>query len=182
MDFNIVEEKMNKSIDYLRDELANIRAGRANPAILNKVEVDYYGAMTPLNQVGTISVPEARQILITPWDRSIIVAVERALQMADLGVNPINDGNAIRLVFPELTEERRKELSKEVKSIGEESKIAIRNTRRDAMDEVKASQKASEITEDELKTLEDKIQKLTDKYISMIESIISDKEKEIMEV
>lgn len=182
MDLNLLEEKMNKSIDYLKDELANIRAGRANPAILNKVMVDYYGMETPINQVGTISVPEARQILVTPWDRSVIVAVEKAIQKADLGVNPINDGNAIRIVFPELTEERRKELFKEVKALGEDAKVAIRNSRRDAMDEVKASQKASEITEDELKTLEDKIQKVTDKFIANIDNIISEKEKEIMEV
>lgn len=182
MDFNIVEEKMNKSIDFLKDELSNIRAGRANPAILNKVEVDYYGALTPINQVGTISVPEARQILITPWDRSIIVAVERALQKADLGVNPINDGNAIRLVFPELTEERRKELSKEVKALGEDAKVAIRNSRREAIDEAKKEHKASEITEDELKVIEEKIQKITDKYVANIDNIIENKEKEIMEV
>ena len=182
MDFSLLEEKMNKSIDYLKDELANIRAGRANPAILNKVMVDYYGMETPINQVGTISVPEARQILVTPWDRSVIVAVEKAIQKADLGVNPINDGNAIRIVFPELTEERRKELFKEVKALGEDAKVAIRNSRRDAMDDAKASQKASEITEDELKTIEEKIQKITDKYVANIDNIISDKEKEIMEV
>ncbi len=182
MDFDILEEKMDKSIDFLKEELANIRAGRANPAILNKVEVDYYGMSTPLNQVGTISVPEARQILITPWDKSMVIAVEKAIQKADLGVNPINDGNAIRLVFPELNEDRRKELSKQVKSLGEEAKVAIRNSRRDAMDEVKAKQKASEITEDDQKDLEGKIQKITDKYISTIENIISEKEKEIMEV
>ena len=182
MDFDMLEEKMSKSIDYLKEELANIRAGRANPAILNKVEVDYYGVATPLNQVGTISVPEARQILVTPWDRSMVIAVEKAIQKADLGVNPINDGNAIRLVFPELTEDRRRELSKQVKSLGEEAKVAIRNSRRDAMDEVKAKQKASEITEDDQKDYEDKIQKITDKYISNIENIISEKEKEIMEV
>ena len=182
MDFDILEEKMSKSIDYLKEELANIRAGRANPAILNKVEVDYYGVATPLNQVGTISVPEARQILVTPWDRSMVIAVEKAIQKADIGVNPINDGNAIRLIFPELTEDRRRELSKQVKSLGEEAKVAIRNSRRDAMDGVKAKQKASEITEDDQKDYEDKIQKITDKYISNIESIISEKEKEIMEV
>ncbi len=182
MDFNVVEEKMNKSIDFLKDELSNIRAGRANPAILNKVEVDYYGALTPINQVGTISVPEARQILITPWDRSIIIAVEKALQKADLGVNPINDGNAIRLVFPELTEERRKELSKEVKALGEEAKVAIRNSRREAIDDAKKEHKASEITDDELKVIEEKIQKITDKYVANIDNIIENKEKEIMEV
>ncbi len=182
MDFNVVEEKMNKSIDFLKDELSNIRAGRANPAILNKVEVDYYGALTPINQVGTISVPEARQILITPWDRSIIIAVEKALQKADLGVNPINDGNAIRLVFPELTEERRKELSKEVKALGEDAKVAIRNSRREAIDDAKKEHKASEITDDELKVIEEKIQKITDKYVANIDNIIENKEKEIMEV
>ena len=182
MDYNIVEEKMNKSIYFLKDELSNIRAGRANPAILNKVEVDYYGALTPINQVGTISVPEARQILITPWDRSIIIAVEKALQKADLGVNPINDGNAIRLVFPELTEERRKELSKEVKALGEDAKVAIRNSRREAIDEAKKEHKASEITDDELKVIEEKIQKITDKYVANIDNIIENKEKEIMEV
>lgn len=182
MDYNIVEEKMNKSIYFLKDELSNIRAGRANPAILNKVEVDYYGALTPINQVGTISVPEARQILITPWDRSIIIAVEKALQKADLGVNPINDGNAIRLVFPELTEERRKELSKEVKALGEDAKVAIRNSRREAIDDAKKEHKASEITDDELKVIEEKIQKITDKYVANIDNIIENKEKEIMEV
>ncbi len=182
MDYNVIEEKMNKCIEYLKDELANIRAGRANPAILNKINVDYYGMSTPINQVGTISVPEARQILVTPWDRSMTIAVEKAIQKADLGVNPINDGNSIRIVFPELTEQRRKELFKDVKALGEDAKVAVRNNRRDAMDEAKASQKSSEITEDELKTAEEKIQKITDKYISMIDSVISDKEKEIMEV
>ena len=182
MELNILEDKMNKSIDYLKDELSNIRAGRANPAILNKVEVDYYGSLTPINQVGTISVPEARQILITPWDKSMVIAVEKAIHKADLGVNPINDGNAIRLIFPELTEDRRRELNKQVKALGEEAKVAIRNTRREGMDKAKLEQKNSEITEDELKTLEDKIQKLTDKFISQIENIIETKENEIMEV
>ncbi len=182
MDYNVIEEKMNKCIEYLKDELANIRAGRANPAILNKINVDYYGMLTPINQVGTISVPEARQILVTPWDKSMTIAVEKAIQKADLGVNPINDGNSIRIVFPELTEQRRKELFKDVKALGEDAKVAVRNNRRDAMDEAKESQKASEITEDELKIAEEKIQKITDKYISMIDSVISDKEKEIMEV
>ena len=182
MDFNLLEEKMNKSIDYLKDELSNIRAGRANPAILNKVMVDYYGMQTPINQVGTISVPEARQILVTPWDRSVIVAVEKAIQKADLGVNPINDGNAIRIVFPELTEDRRKELVKNVKSIAEETKVAIRNIRRDGIDEAKKKQKSSEITEDDLKSAEEKIQKITDKFINNVEEIINKKEKEIMEI
>ena len=182
MDYNLIEEKMNKAIDYLKDELSNIRAGRANPAILNKIDVDYYGMSTPINQVGTISVPEARQILVTPWDKSMVIAVEKAIQKADLGVNPINDGNSIRIVFPELTEDRRRELSKDVKALGEEAKVAVRNNRRDAIDEVRNSHKASEITEDELKIAEDKIQKITDKYISIIDNVIAEKEKEIMEV
>lgn len=182
MEFNLVEEKMNKAVEHLKDELANIRAGRANPAILNKVMVDYYGAPTPINQLGSISVPEARQILVTPWDKSTLGNIERAIQKADLGINPLNDGNSVRLVFPELNEQRRKELVKECKSLGEETKVAIRNIRREAMDKSKAEQKAGEITEDELKLAEDKIQKLTDKYVDNVDSTISTKEKEIMEI
>lgn len=182
MEFNLVEEKMNKAIEHLKDELANIRAGRANPAILNKVMVDYYGSPTPINQLGSISVPEARQILVTPWDKSTLGNIERALQKADLGINPLNDGNSVRLVFPELNEQRRKELVKECKTLGEETKVAIRNVRREAMDKAKAEQKAGEITEDELKIAEDKIQKITDKYVDNVDSTISTKEKEIMEI
>lgn len=182
MDYSIIEEKMDKAIDYLKDQLSNIRAGRANPAILNKVELDYYGAVTPLNQVGSISVPEARQILVTPWDKSMLVAIEKAIQKANLGINPINDGNSIRINFPELNEDRRRELFKEVKNMGEDGKIAIRNIRRDHMEIAKASQKAAEISEDELKISEEKIQKITDKYTTIIDGIISAKEKEIMEV
>ena len=182
MDFNQIEEKMNKAVEHLKDELALIRAGRANPAILNKVEVEYYGAMTPINQVGSISVPEARQILITPWDKSVLNAIERAIQKAEIGINPINDGNAIRLNFPELTEDRRRELVKEAKSIGEQSKVAIRNIRRDAIDDAKAAQKNSEITEDELKSAEERIQKITDKYVEAVDLGLAAKEKEIMEV
>ena len=182
MEFNLVEEKMNKAIEHLKDELANIRAGRANPAILNKVMVDYYGSQTPINQLGSVSVPEARQILVTPWDKSTLGNIERAIQKADIGINPLNDGNSIRLVFPELNEQRRKELVKECKSLGEEAKVAIRNIRRDAMDKVKANQKAGEITEDELKVSEDKIQKITDKYVDNVDNTISVKEKEIMEI
>lgn len=175
-----LESKMEKACNHLQDELSNIRAGRANPSILNKVEVEYYGMNTPINQVGTISVPEARQILITPWDKSVLVSIEKAIQKADLGINPMNDGTCIRLTFPELTEQRRKEIAKEVKSLGEEAKVAVRNIRRDGMDEVKA--KKSEISEDEVKTIEDSIQKLTDKYIQNIDKIIVNKEKEIMEI
>ena len=137
MEYEQIEDKMQKSIDYLCEELAGIRAGRANPAILNKVTVEYYGVQTPLNQIGAISVPEARQILITPWDRSLLGAITKAIQVAELGVNPINDGNGVRLTFPELNEERRKQIVKEVRSLGEEAKIAVRNTRRDGIDEAK---------------------------------------------
>lgn len=182
MDFNLVEQKMEKAIDHLGEELSVIRAGRANPAILNKVEVEYYGALTPINQVGSISVPEARQILITPWDRSVLGAIEKAIQKSEIGINPINDGNAIRLNFPELTEDRRRELVKDAKAIGESTKVAIRNIRRDAIDMAKSAQKNSEITEDELKAAEEKIQKLTDKYVESVDNNISAKEKEIMEV
>lgn len=182
MDFKMIEEKMEKTIDHLFDELSNIRAGRANPAILNKVMVDYYGAQTPVNQIGTVSVPEARQILITPWDKSLLSHVEKAIQKADLGINPINDGNSIRLTFPELNEQRRKELVKEAKSLGEDTKVGIRNVRRQAMDELKSSQKNGEITEDELKSNEEKVQKLTDKYVDNVDNMISSKEKEIMEI
>lgn len=182
MEYNLIEDKMNKAVEHLKDELANIRAGRANPAILNKVMVDYYGTPTPLNQVGSISVPEARQILVTPWDKSMLGSVERAIQKADIGINPLNDGNSIRLTFPELNEQRRKELVKECKSLGEESKVAIRNIRRDFIDKAKSEQKSGEITEDELKVVEEKIQKITDKFVDNIDSTISSKEKEIMEI
>lgn len=182
MDYNVVEEKMTKAIDHLADELANIRAGRANPAILNKVNVEYYGALTPINQIGTVSVPEARQILVTPWDKSMLGAIEKAIQKADIGINPLNDGNSIRINFPELNEQRRKELVKEVKALCEESKVAIRNIRRDAIDQAKSAQKANEMTEDELRGAEEKIQKLTDKYVEKVDSAFSNKEKEIMEI
>ena len=182
MDYKLVEEKMNKAIDHLFDELANVRAGRANPAILNKINVDYYGAATPINQIGTVSVPEARQILITPWDKSMLSAVEKAIQKSDIGINPINDGNSIRINFPELNEQRRKELVKDVKSLCEESKVAIRNVRREAIDQAKSAQKSNEMTEDELRSAEEQIQKLTDKYVDKIDNMFTNKEKEIMEI
>ncbi len=182
MDYQEIEDKMQKAVDYLQEELVAIRAGRANPAILNKVTVDYYGVPTPLNQVGAISVPEARQILITPWDKSLIGPITKAIQMAELGVNPINDGNGVRLTFPELNEDRRKQIVKEVKSLGEDAKVAVRNVRRDGIDDAKKQEKAGEITEDELKGAEDKIQKITDKYTAKIDEMISAKEKEVMEV
>lgn len=182
MDYNSIEQRMDKAIEHLVDELGNIRAGRANPAILNKVMVDYYGMPTAINQVGTISVPEARQIQITPWDKSTLSAIEKAINKAEIGINPMNDGVSIRLIFPELNEQRRKELAKEVKSVGEETKVAIRNVRRDAMDSAKSKQKAGEITEDELDVAEEKIQKLTDKYIQNTDKLVENKEKEIMEI
>lgn len=182
MDYQEIEDKMQKAVDYLQEELVAIRAGRANPAILNKVTVDYYGVPTPLNQVGAISVPEARQILITPWDKSLIGPITKAIQMAELGVNPINDGNGVRLTFPELNEDRRKQIVKEVKSLGEDAKVAVRNVRRDGIDDAKKQEKAGEITEDELKGAEDKIQKITDKFTAKIDEMISAKEKEVMEV
>ncbi len=182
MDYSIIEDKMDKTIFHLEEELSNIRAGRANPAILNKIMVEYYGALTPINQVGSISVPEPRQILITPWDKSVVGAINKAIQQSDIGLNPMNDGNSIRLTFPELNEERRRDLSKQIKNLGEETKIAIRNIRRDSIDDAKSEQKANTITEDELKVAEEKIQKITDKYVDNVDKLVSNKEKEIMEV
>ena len=182
MEFNHIEEKMNKTVNALAESLAEIRAGRANPAILNKVKIDYYGTPTPINQVAGISVPEARLIVIQPWDVSILKEIEKEILKSDIGINPNNDGKVIRLAFPELTEERRKELVKDIKKIGEESKVSIRSIRRDGIDEAKAKQKNSEITEDELKSAEDQIQKLTDKKVAQIDEMIDAKEKEIMSV
>ena len=182
MDYSEIEEKMNKTISVLEENLAEIRAGRANPAILNKVKIDYYGTPTPINQVAGISVPEARLIVIQPWDASILKEIEKEILKSEIGINPNNDGKVIRLAFPELTEERRKELVKDIRKMGEESKVAIRSVRRDGIDEAKAKQKNSEITEDELKGAEDQIQKLTDKKVAQIDEMIATKEKEIMSV
>ena len=182
MEFNHIEEKMNKTVNALAESLAEVRAGRANPAILNKVKIDYYGTPTPINQVAGISVPEARLIVIQPWDASILKEIEKEILKSEIGINPNNDGKVIRLAFPELTEERRKELVKDIKKMGEESKVAIRSVRRDGIDEAKAKQKNSEITEDELKGAEDQIQKLTDKKVAQIDEMIANKEKEIMSV
>ena len=178
----IYEEKMQKCVDYLAAEFAAIRAGRANLNVLNKIRVDYYGTPTPIQQVANVSVPEPRMIQIAPWDRSLIKAIEKAIMTSELGINPNNDGSVIRLIFPEVTEERRKDLSKDVKKKGEEQKVAIRNVRRDAVDAMKKLEKSSEITEDDRKNLEDKIQKLTDKYIKDIDKAVEDKTKEIMTV
>ena len=182
MDFSEFESKMDKTIDVLKQNLSEVRAGRANPAILNKVSVMYYGVPTPINQVAGISVPEARLIMIQPWDASILKEIEKAILSSDIGINPNNDGKVIRLSFPELTEERRRELVKDIKKMAEESKVAIRAIRRDGIDLAKSKQKNSEITEDELKNAEDTIQKLTDKKIEEIDKVLADKEKEIMSV
>ena len=180
MDYSKFEEKMSKSISVLEENFAEVRAGRANPAILNKITVDYYGTPTPINQVAGISVPEARLIVIQPWDVSILKEIEKEILKSDIGINPNNDGKVIRLNFPELNEERRKEIVKDIKKMAEEAKVMIRNIRRDALDEAKAMQKNSEISEDDLKVAEDKIQKLTDKYVEEIDSLLDKKEKEVM--
>jgi ribosome recycling factor len=182
MDYKFIEEKMEKSINVFTENLAAVRAGRANPAILNKVKVDYYGVETPISQVAGISVPEARLIVIQPWDASILKEIERAILTSDIGINPNNDGKVIRLSFPELNEERRKELVKDIKKMAEEAKVAIRSIRRDGIDEFKKQQKDSLITEDDLRTAEEDIQKLTDKKIEEIDVITANKEKEIMSV
>ena len=176
------EDKMEKSLDNLYSEYTSIRAGRANPHILDKITVDYYGTPTPLQQVGNISVPEARMIVIQPWEASILKDIEKALLMSDLGLTPTNDGKMIRLVFPELTEERRKELVKDVKKKGENAKVAVRNIRRDAMDAIKKKGKEDGISEDEIKEYQDDVQKSTDKYVAKIDAAVEEKSKEILTV
>ncbi|WP_058485186.1 ribosome recycling factor [Defluviitalea phaphyphila] len=180
--YNIYEEKMKKTIKTLQEEFNTIRAGRANPRILDRIMVEYYGVPTPIQQVGNISVPEARIIQIQPWDSSIIKDIEKAIMASDIGITPSNDGKVIRLIFPEITEERRKELTKEVKKKGEEAKVAIRNIRREALDHFKKLQKNGDITEDDLKDCEEDIQKLTDKYIKEIDKHVENKNKDILSV
>ena len=182
MELEELEERMKKSISVFEQNLSEVRAGRANPAILNKISIEYYGVQTPINQVAGISVPEARTIVIQPWDASALKNIEKAILASDIGLNPNNDGKVIRLTFPELTEERRKDLVKDIKKIAEEARVSIRSIRRDGMDTAKTKQKNSEISEDEKSDLEDKIQKLTDKYIGEIDKILENKEKEIMNV
>ena len=179
---NIFEDKMKKTISVLESEMKAVRAGRANPAILDKVTVEYYGAQSPLTQIASVSVPDARSILIQPWDASILSEIEKAILKSDIGITPNNDGKSIRLNFPPLTEERRKELVKGIRKKGEDSKVAIRSIRRDAMEDAKVQKKNGEITEDDVKNLEKDIQKLTDNFIKDIDSIIASKEKEILEV
>ncbi len=181
-DLTELNERMQKSLAALTNELSTIRAGRANPHILNDVTVDYYGTPTPLNQAANISVPEARMLQIQPWDASLIKEIEKAILVADLGLTPTNDGKTIRLVFPELTEDRRKELAKDVKKKGENAKVAVRNIRRDANDDAKKQNKDGEISDDELSNIEKDIQDATDKYIKEIDQAIDDKTKEIMTV
>ncbi len=176
------ESKMEKTLAALRSDLGAIRAGRANPAILDKVTVEYYGVATPIQQVGTVAVPEPRTITIQPWDASILGEIEKAILKSDVGINPNNDGKMIRLNFPPLTEERRKELVKGISKRGEEAKVAVRNIRRDALEGFKKQKKDGEITEDDLKNLETKIQKLTDKFVAEVDSVVAAKEKEILEV
>lgn len=182
MEYTNLKERMEKTINNFSEKLSEVRAGRANPAILNKVKIDYYGTPTPINQVAGVSVPEARLIVIQPWDLSVLKEIEKAILASDIGINPNNDGKVIRLAFPELNEERRKELVKEVKKMAEEAKVAIRAVRRDGIEEAKAEQKEGIITEDDLKKAENEIQKMTDKSIEEIDEILSKKEKEIMSV
>ncbi|MDE6834402.1 MAG: ribosome recycling factor [Ruminococcus sp.] len=179
---NNAKEKMQKSLNALGNEFASIRAGRANPAVLDKVLVDYYGSPTPINQMAAVSVAEARILVIQPWDRSTLKPIEKAILASDIGINPTNDGTVIRLVFPQLTGDRRKELCKDIKKYGEECKVTIRSIRRDTMDKFKAMKKSSEITEDDMKDCEKKVQDLTDKFCAEVDKAVSAKEKEIMTV
>lgn len=176
------EDRMQKSIEFFRKDLASVRAGRANPAILDKITVDYYGAATPLNQMGTIAAPEPRLLTIIPWDKSALGAIEKAILKSDLGLNPNNDGNIIRLIIPQLTEERRGQLVKSTRKKGEECKVSVRNIRRDIADKIKVEEKAKACSEDEAKDANDELQKTTDKYVKEIDKILDVKEKEIMEV
>ena len=180
--FETAKTKMGKTINALTSEYGAIRAGRANPQILDKLSVDYYGTPTPINQLGSISVAEARVLVIQPWDKSVLKAIEKAIQTSDIGINPQNDGSVIRLTFPPLTEDRRKELAKDIQKIGENSKVAIRSIRRDCVDKLKAMKKASEITEDDLKDGEKEVQKITDNFIKEVDDLSAAKVKEIMEI
>ena len=182
MDYTNTKEKMEKCINVYSEKLSEVRAGRANPAILNKIRIDYYGTATPISQVAGISVPEARLIVIQPWDMSVLKEIEKAILASDIGINPNNDGKVIRLAFPELTEERRKDLVKDIKKMAEEAKVAVRSVRRDGIETAKAEQKEGNMTEDELKQAENDIQKLTDNSIEEIDKILANKEKEVMSV
>ena len=182
VDFKEYARRMEKALDHLQDEFGAVRAGRANVAVLDKITVDYYGAPTPIQQIASVSTPEPRMLAIQPWDASALKLIEKAILASDLGINPTNDGKIVRLLFPQLTEERRRDLTKEVKNMAEGGKVAIRNIRRDAIDHFKKAQKASEITEDELKSLEKDMQDLTDKYVKEVDVESGKKEKELMEL
>ena len=182
VDMKPYSQKMDKTLEVLENEFASVRAGRASAAVLNRISIEYYGQETPINQVGSITSPDPRTLIIEPWDKSLLKLIEKAIQTSDLGINPQNDGRIIRLVFPQLTEERRKDLTKQVKKYGEEAKVAIRNIRRDAMDAIKNMKKKSEITEDDQKVAEKDLQKVTDDYIKKIDAMAAKKEKELMEL
>ena len=182
VDMTPYTKKMDKTLEVLQSQFASVRAGRANAAVLDRISVEYYGVDTPINQVGSITSPDPRTLVIEPWDKSLLKPIQKAIQVSDLGINPQNDGKIIRLVFPQLTEERRKELTKQVKKYGEESKVAVRNIRRDAMDNFKKQEKKSEITEDELKQVEKDLQKLTDDSCKKLDELLAKKEKELMAV
>ena len=182
VDLSAYSKKMDKTLEVLKSQFASVRAGRANAAVLDQISVEYYGVDTPINQVGSITSPDPRMLVIEPWDKTLLKPIERAIQMSDLGINPQNDGKLIRLNFPQLTEERRKELTKQVRRYGEDGKVAIRNVRRDAMDAIKKMQKKSEITEDDQKESEKELQKITDEYIKKVDEQCARKEKELMEL
>ena len=182
VDMTPYSKKMDKTLEVLSGDFAAVRAGRASASLLDRISVEYYGQETPINQVGSITSPDPRTLVIEPWDKSLLKLIEKAIQVSDLGINPQNDGRIIRLVFPQLTEERRKELTKQVKKYGEDSKVAIRNVRREAMDAIKAMKKKNEITEDEQKTAEKDLQKVTDDYIKKVDDMAAKKEKELMEL
>jgi len=180
--FTDIEKRMEKTISALKSELATIRTGRANAALLDHVRISYYGSDVPVSQVGNISVPEPRMLLIAPWEKSMLSAIEKAIQVSDLGLNPSNDGEVIRLILPELNEERRKEFVKQVKQVGEKARVSVRNIRRDANDDVKKSEKADSLSEDEVKRMQDQVQKITDRFIAEVDLVIEHKEKDILTV
>ena len=182
VDMKPYSSKMDKTLEVLAGQFASVRAGRANASVLDRITVEYYGVDTPINQVGSITSPDARTLVIEPWDKSLLKLIEKAIQVSDLGINPQNDGRIIRLVFPQLTEERRKDLTKQIKKYGEDGKVAVRNVRRDAMDAIKNMKKKSEITEDDQKTAEKDLQKVTDDYIKKVDELVAKKEKELMEL
>ena len=182
VDLTTYENKMKKTLEVLRAQFNAVRAGRANPSVLDQISVEYYGVDTPINQVGSITSPDPRTLIVEPWDKSLLRPIEKAIQVSDLGINPQNDGKLIRLIFPQLTEERRKDLTKQIKKYGEEGKVAIRNVRREAMDAIKKKQKSSEITEDDQKEAEKDLQKLTDEYVKQVDAQCASKEKELMEM